>query len=138
MSRISNEYREDLENPPLLVVCDLELFEIHTNFTGTAKQVYRFSLDDLLKNQATADCKLPPLEVLRAVFTDPARLRPDRSTTVTELTPFRIFPTEVLYSLTRMCSSTRSLPSLLNASNFSNLTPHYIVSTLKEGARASL
>jgi len=80
------KYREDLENPPLLVVCDLELFEVHTNFTGTAKQVYRFSLDDLLKNQATADCKLPPLEVLRAVFTDPARLRPDRSTAdVTEM-----------------------------------------------------
>ena len=86
MSRISNEYREDLENPPLLVVCDLELFEIHTNFTGTAKQVYRFSLDDLLKNQATADCKLPPIEVLRAAFTDPARLRPDRSAAdVTEM-----------------------------------------------------
>ena len=80
------KYREDLENPPLLVVCDLELFEIHTNFTGTAKQVYRFSLDDLLKNQATADCKLPPLEVLRAVFTDSARLRPDRSAAdVTEM-----------------------------------------------------
>src|SRR5208282_4148976 len=80
------KYREDLENPPLLVVCDLELFEVHTNFTGTAKQVYRFSLDDLLKNQATADCKLPPIEVLRAVFTDPARLRPDRSTAdVTEM-----------------------------------------------------
>jgi type II restriction/modification system DNA methylase subunit YeeA len=80
------KYREDLENPPLLVVCDLERFEVHTNFTGTAKQVYRFSLDDLLKNQATADCKLPPLEVLRAVFTDPARLRPDRSAAdVTEM-----------------------------------------------------
>jgi type II restriction/modification system DNA methylase subunit YeeA len=80
------KYREDLENPPLLVVCDLELFEIHTNFTGTAKQVYRFSLDDLLKNQVTADCKLPPIEVLRAVFSDPARLRPDRSTAdVTEM-----------------------------------------------------
>jgi hypothetical protein len=86
MSRISNEYREDLEDPPLLVVCDLELFEIHTNFTGTAKQVYRFSLEDLLKNQATADCKLPPIEVLRAMFTDPARLRPDRSAAdVTEM-----------------------------------------------------
>ena len=68
------------------MVCDLERFEIHTNFTGTAKQVYRFSLDDLLKNQATADCKLPPIEVLRAVFTDPARLRPDRSAAdVTEM-----------------------------------------------------
>jgi type II restriction/modification system DNA methylase subunit YeeA len=80
------KYREDLENPPLLVVCDLELFEVHTNFTGTAKQVYRFSLDDLQKNQATAECKLPPLEVLRAVFSDPARLRPDRSAAdVTEM-----------------------------------------------------
>ena len=80
------KYREDLENPPLLVVCDLERFEVHTNFTGTAKQVYRFSLDDLLKDQATADCKLPPIMVLRAVFTDPTRLRPDRSTAdVTEM-----------------------------------------------------
>ena len=85
------KYREDLENPPLLVVCDLELFEIHTNFTGTAKQIYRFSLDDLLKNQATAECKLPPIEVLRAVFTDPARLRPDRSAAdVTEMAARRI------------------------------------------------
>jgi type II restriction/modification system DNA methylase subunit YeeA len=74
------KYREDLENPPLLVVCDLERFEVHTNFTGTAKQVYRFSLDDLLENQATLQCKLPPIDVLRAVFTDPARLRPDSST----------------------------------------------------------
>jgi type II restriction/modification system DNA methylase subunit YeeA len=74
------KYREDLENPPLLVVCDLERFEIHTNFTGTAKQVYRFSLDDLLKNHATAQCKLPPLEVLRAAFSNPNRLRPDQTT----------------------------------------------------------
>src|ERR1035437_7108738 len=80
------KYREDLENPPLLVVCDLELFEVHTNFNSTAKPVYRFSLDDLLKNQATANCKLPPIEVLRAVFTNPTRLRPDRTTAeVTEV-----------------------------------------------------
>ena len=32
-----NQYREDLENPPLLVVCDTDRFQIHTNFTGTAK-----------------------------------------------------------------------------------------------------
>lgn len=30
-------YREDLGNPPLLVVSDFERFQIHTNFTGTAK-----------------------------------------------------------------------------------------------------
>src|SRR6516225_6178257 len=33
------KYRESLENPPLLVVCDLERFEVHTNFTGTVKKV---------------------------------------------------------------------------------------------------
>src|SRR5215213_7576352 len=41
------QYREDLENLPLLVVCDLDRFEIHTNFTGTVKKVYAFSLADL-------------------------------------------------------------------------------------------
>ena len=40
-------YREDLENPPLLVVCDIDRFEVHTNFTGTAAQVHSFTLDDL-------------------------------------------------------------------------------------------
>ena len=69
-------YCEDLENPPLLVACDMDRFEVHTRFTGTAKQVYRFSLDDLLANQPTALCALPPLDVLRALFRDPARLRP--------------------------------------------------------------
>ena len=39
-----NDYREDLGNPPLLVVCDLETFEVNTNFTSTQKRVYRFSL----------------------------------------------------------------------------------------------
>ena len=71
--------------------CDLEGFEVHTKFTGTAKQVYRFSLDDRLENQAAADCNLLPLEVLRAVFTGPARLRPDRSAAdVTEMAAGRI------------------------------------------------
>jgi type II restriction/modification system DNA methylase subunit YeeA len=80
------KYREDLENPPLLVVCDLARFEVHTNFTDSAKKVYRFALDDLLQNTATSDCGLPPLDVLRALFTDPNRLRPNRtSAEVTEL-----------------------------------------------------
>jgi len=80
------KYREDLQNPPLLVVCDLSRFEIHTNFTDTAKRVYRFALDDLLTNDATPACLLPPLDVLRLLFTDPHRLRPNRSTAeVTEM-----------------------------------------------------
>lgn len=62
-------YREDLENPPLLVVCDLDRFEVHTNFTGTAKKVYSFSLANLDEpaNLAT----------LRALWSEPSSLRPD-------------------------------------------------------------
>jgi hypothetical protein len=74
-----NDYREDLENPPLLVVCDQNLFEVHTNFTGTRPHVYRFTLDDLLTNAPTAFCALPPLDVLRDAFTDPEQLRPERA-----------------------------------------------------------
>jgi type II restriction/modification system DNA methylase subunit YeeA len=74
-----NDYREDLENPPLLVVCDQDLFEVHTNFTGTRPHVYRFTLDDLLSNAPTANCALPPLDVLRDTFTDPEQLRPERA-----------------------------------------------------------
>src|SRR5947208_1849842 len=38
------QYREPLENPPLMVVCDLDRFEVHTNFTNTAKEVHAFAL----------------------------------------------------------------------------------------------
>jgi type II restriction/modification system DNA methylase subunit YeeA len=64
-------YREDLENPPLLVVCDLDRFEIHTNFTGTAKRVYAFNLDGL---DQPAN-----LDVLRKLFTQPDALRPGQT-----------------------------------------------------------
>src|SRR5437667_2611275 len=40
-------YREDLDNPPLLVVSDLNRFEIHTNFTGKPAVVFAFNLDHL-------------------------------------------------------------------------------------------
>jgi type II restriction/modification system DNA methylase subunit YeeA len=41
------QYRESLQNPPLLVTCDLERIVIHTNFTNTVKRVYEISLDDI-------------------------------------------------------------------------------------------
>jgi hypothetical protein len=63
-----NQYREDLENPPLLIVCDTDHFEIHTNFTGTAKKVISFSLDELREPEN--------LNALRAVFFNPNSLRP--------------------------------------------------------------
>ncbi len=70
-------YREALENPPLLVVCDTDRFEIHTNFTGTIKRLHAFDLAGL----ADPD----NLDVLRKLFTDPAALRPGVTTaSVTE------------------------------------------------------
>ncbi len=71
------DYRDDLENPPLLVVCDMDVFEVHTNFTGTQTRVYRFTLSNLLASAPTPNCALPPLEVLRALFSDPEELRPE-------------------------------------------------------------
>src|SRR5215207_8375722 len=71
------QYRESLENPPLLVVCDLNRFEIHTNFTGTAKRVFAFDLAGLAEPKN--------LDVLRRLFTDPDSLRPGvTSQSVTE------------------------------------------------------
>jgi len=61
-------YREDLENPPLLVVCDFDRFEVHTNFTGTLKAVHAFDLAGLSDPQN--------LDILRKVFTDPHALKP--------------------------------------------------------------
>ncbi len=79
------QYRDSLENPPLLVVCDLDRFEVHTNFTGTVHQVYAFDLADLAANVPTPTCPLAPLEVLRLAFTSPQALRPGRtSAQVTE------------------------------------------------------
>jgi type II restriction/modification system DNA methylase subunit YeeA len=72
------QYREALENPPLLVVCDLDRFEVHTNFTNTPAIVHEFTLSDLL------DAPQEPLRVLRAVMEHPEDLRPGK--TVEELT----------------------------------------------------
>ena len=61
-------YREPLENPPLLVVCDIERFQIHTNFTGTAKQVHEFTNEQLVAPEN--------LRLLRVLFDAPDSLRP--------------------------------------------------------------
>ncbi len=65
-------YRDALENPPLLVVCDLDRFEVHTNFTNTVKQVFAFNLDNLGEPAH--------LDVLRKIFTAPDALRPAQTT----------------------------------------------------------
>lgn len=71
-------YRESLDNPPLLVVSDMQSFDVHTNFTGTRKEVHRIVLSDLERDE--------PRRILEAVFTAPEKLRPGvRVEEVTEL-----------------------------------------------------
>ena len=74
------QYRDDLENPPLLVVSDFTRFRVYTNFTNTAKRSYLFDLNDLLDSQPTATSARPPLDVLRSLFTDPEALHPTETT----------------------------------------------------------
>ena len=75
------QYREALENPPLLVVCDLTHFEIHTNFTNTVKRVYAFSLEELIaKKTSYAPQPLhrsgsPATELTREHVTEQAAIR---------------------------------------------------------------
>jgi type II restriction/modification system DNA methylase subunit YeeA len=62
------EYRDALENPPLLVACDTSRFVISTNFTNTPVEKYEIALADLVRPEK--------LEILRAVFFDPDKLKP--------------------------------------------------------------
>jgi type II restriction/modification system DNA methylase subunit YeeA len=61
------QYRESLENPPLLVVSDIRTIQVHTNFTNSVKQVTTFELEDLLDPEK--------LDRLRLLWTDPDAFR---------------------------------------------------------------
>ena len=61
-------YAPALENPPLLIVCDLARFEIHTNWTNTVGQTYDIGLDELAEPRK--------LRWLKWAFTDPEQLKP--------------------------------------------------------------
>jgi hypothetical protein len=65
------QYREDLENPPLLIVSDLNRIEIHTNFTGTVKRIYEIDLATFAEPAS--------LRILRVVFEDPESLKPTQT-----------------------------------------------------------
>jgi hypothetical protein len=61
-------YAIALENPPLLVVSDMETIIIHTNFTNTVQEIHTFALEDL---------ELPAArQKLLWLFTEPERFRP--------------------------------------------------------------
>jgi len=65
-------YREALENPPLLVVCDFDRYIIRTNFNGTVQETHEFTNDQLDRPEN--------LRLLRALFENPDFLKPQRTT----------------------------------------------------------
>jgi hypothetical protein len=65
------QYRDALESPPLLVLCDLDRIIIRTNFTGTVSAVHEIPLEALAEPRN--------IEIVRAVFHNPDTLRPGRT-----------------------------------------------------------
>lgn len=63
-----DRYRAALDNPPLLVTCDMDRLVVHTNFTDTRQEVHDLPLEALDTPRG--------LEILRAVFFAPQKLKP--------------------------------------------------------------
>ncbi|GAO37586.1 DNA methyltransferase [Sulfuricella sp. T08] len=69
-------YALALDNPPLLVVCDTNIIEIHTHFTNAPSEVHTIALEDIASPSN--------LDKLRWLFTDPDKFHPQR--TISEIT----------------------------------------------------
>ena len=65
------QYSVALENPPLLIVSDMDRIRIHTNWTNTVQEVHEYTLEDLLDGQVR--------ERLKRVFTDPEEFKPSKT-----------------------------------------------------------
>ena len=66
------DYADNLECPPLLVVSDRERIIIHTHFSGYPEEVRTIGLEELVDPAQR--------QILKWVFTDPEKLRPEKST----------------------------------------------------------
>ena len=64
-------YALALDNPPLLVVCDTNIIEIHTHFTNAPSEVHTIALEDISQPAN--------LDKLRWLFTDPDKFHPKRT-----------------------------------------------------------
>ena len=62
------QYAIALDNPPLLIVSDMDRIRIHTNWTNTVQKVHDLSLQDLTDASKR--------DLLRKCFTDPEALKP--------------------------------------------------------------
>jgi hypothetical protein len=67
------QYREKLNNPPLLVVTDIQNWEIHTNWPNTEKRIYKFTNADIANKPSV-------VRMLGDLFTTPERLHPHKNT----------------------------------------------------------
>jgi hypothetical protein len=65
------QYALALENPPLLVVCDLDRFRVRTNWTNSVSEIHEFTLDDL------RDANFR--QKLKWVLSEPERLKPGKT-----------------------------------------------------------
>jgi len=65
------QYALALENPPLLVVSDMDSFHIHTNWTNTVHETYEITLDELRDHRKR--------RWLKWALSDPERLKPGRT-----------------------------------------------------------
>ena len=65
------QYVAALENPPLLIVSDMDVIRVHTNWTNTVQQTHIFSLDDLLDGAKR--------DRLKCAFTDPEAFKPTKT-----------------------------------------------------------
>ncbi|MBN8658104.1 MAG: class I SAM-dependent DNA methyltransferase [Anaerolineae bacterium] len=61
-------YRDALQNPPVLVVSDINFIVIRTNYTNLPTRTYTLALDDLLKPES--------IQLLKKVFSSPEDLKP--------------------------------------------------------------
>lgn len=64
-------YALALDNPPLLVVSNRAITQIHTHFTGTPSETYTIGLEDVGTTEN--------LQRLRWLFSDPEKFRPGRT-----------------------------------------------------------
>ncbi|MEK7786024.1 MAG: type IIL restriction-modification enzyme MmeI, partial [Chloroflexota bacterium] len=72
-------YKDALENPPLLVVCDIDRYEVHTNFTNAVSKVYAFTNADLVSSRPLPGSRFTAIQLLQKLFSDPDALKPEKT-----------------------------------------------------------
>ena len=65
------QYSVALENPPLLIVSDMDRIVIRTNWTNSVQETHEFALDDLTDGAVR--------DRLKAAFIDPEQFKPQKS-----------------------------------------------------------